>query len=466
MIKNTIIKYKKDKEFYKHLFLITLPIVLQSLITSSLNMLDTMMIGKVGEVELASVGIANQYYFLFSLLANAIAIGSGVLIAQLWGKKDTDSIKRVLSKSLFYALSLTLVFMALGLLMPEKIMSVFTKDSSVIKIGVQYLQIVIISYFFTTITFTFSSGLRSIGNTRLPMWASFTGLLVNGVLNTILIFGLLGMPALGIKGAAIATLIARISECLIVVISVYRNIDVLKIKFSYIFSLPKSISSTLVAITIPILANEACWAFGNLAYNAIYARIGTGAAASMQICSTVMNLFMIFTFGLANAAVVIIGNEIGANKEDSAIDASKKIADLSIKISILLSILMALTAKPIVSFFNVSPEVKLSSEYILYIYAVIMLFRVYNAVMIVGILRGGGDATYGSVLQGCTLWFIGVPLAYIAAFILHLPVYLVVAFTVTEEIVKALIIVKRFKSFKWLRNVVNDEKTNSNLIAN
>ncbi|MBO3443545.1 MATE family efflux transporter [Clostridium sp. CCUG 7971] len=466
MIKNTITQYRKDKEFYKHLFLITLPIVLQSLITSSLNMLDTMMIGKVGEVELASVGIANQYYFLFSLLSNGIAIGSGVLIAQLWGKKDNDSIKRVLSKSLFYALVLTIAFMALGLLMPQKIMSIFTNDSDVVKIGVQYLQIVIISYFFTTITFTFSSGLRSIGNTQLPMWASFTGLIVNGILNTILIFGLLGMPALGIRGAAIATLIARITECLIVVISVYKNIDVLKLKFSYIFSLPKSISSTLIAITIPILANEACWAFGNITYNAIYARIGTGAAASMQICSTIMNLFMIFTFGLANAAVVIIGNEIGANKEESAINASKKIASLSIRISILLAILMAITANPIVSFFNVSPEVKLSSEYILYIYAIIMLFRVYNAVMIVGILRGGGDATYGSILQGCTLWFVGIPLAYIAAFILHLPVYLVVAFTVSEEILKAILIVKRFKSFKWLRNIVNDNKIEINTVTN
>lgn len=466
MIRNTISKYKKDKEFYKHLFLITLPIVLQSLITSSLNMLDTMMIGKVGEIELASVGIANQYYFLFSLLANSIAIGSGVLIAQLWGKKDTENIKKVLSKSLFYALGLTFLFVIIGFLVPQKIIALFNNDTNFIKIGTQYLQIVIISYVFTTVTFTFSSGLRSIGNTKLPMWASFIGLIVNGILNAILIFGLLGMPMLGIKGAAIATLVARIIECLIIILCVYKNIDVLRLKFNYVFSLPKSISSTLTAITIPILANEACWAFGNIAYNAIYARIGTGAAASIQICTTVMNLFMIGTFGLANAAVVIIGNEIGANKEESAIDASKKIASLSIKISILLSILMIFTAKPVVSFFNVSSDVKLYSEYILYIYAFIMLFRVYNAVMIVGILRGGGDATYGSILQGATLWFIGIPLAYIAAFILHLPIYLVVAFTITEEIIKSLLIFKRFKSFKWIRNVVNDEKIATSIVTN
>ena len=177
-----------------------------------------MMIGKVGELELASVGIANQYYFLYSLLANAIAIGSGVLIAQLWGKKDTLNIKRTLSRSLFYSIVLTLGFMILGLITARhKIMAIFSNDPAVIKIGVDYLKIVVISYLFTTITFTFASGLRSIGNTRLPMWGSFIGLIVNGVLNAILIFGLLGAPKMGIKGAALATLIARIVEFIIVV---------------------------------------------------------------------------------------------------------------------------------------------------------------------------------------------------------------------------------------------------------
>lgn len=456
MIKNSVSINKRDKEFYKRLFLITTPIALQNLITSSLNMLDTMMIGKVGEIELASVGIANQYYFLFSLVTNAIAVGASVLIAQLWGKKDCNNIKLVLSKSLFYNLFLAFIFIILGLTVPSKIISIFNNDPTVIKIGVEYLKIVVFSYFFTTLTFTFSSGLRSIENTKLPMWASFVGLCVNGILNAILIFGLFGVPAMGIKGAAIATLIARIIEFSIVIIAVYTKIDVLKIKFKDVFSLPKSLSNALSNVTLPILANEACWGLGTLTYAAIYARIGTGAAASIQICTTVTNLFMILIFGLANAAVVIIGNEIGANREDEAIEASKKIASISMKVSIFLGIFLALLAKPIVGFFNVSHEVKLSSQYILYIYSLLMVFRVYNAVMIVGILRGGGDSTYGSILQGITLWTIGIPLAAFAAFVLKLPVYFVVAFAAVEELVKVVLIVKRFKSFKWLKNMVNN----------
>ena len=458
MITNTLSSYKKDKEFYIRLFVITLPIAMQSLITSSLNMLDTMMIGKIGELELASVGIANQYYFLYSLLANSIPIGSGVLIAQLWGKKDTLNIKRTLSRSLFYNIILTLGFMILGLSLPGKIMSIFSNDPAVINIGIDYLKIVVISYLFTSITFTFASGLRSIGNTKLPMWGSFIGLIVNGVLNAILIFGLFGAPKMGIKGAALATLIARIVEFIIVVGAVYLKVDVLKLRFKDMLELSKSLSETLNKVTLPIFLNESCWAFGNITYTAIYASIGTSAAASIQICSTVMNLFMIVAFGLANAGVVIIGNEIGANREDEAISASKKISSLSVKISIVLAIVLALLAKPIVSFFNVSAEVKMAAQYILYIYALVMVFKVYNAVMIVGILRGGGDTTYGSILQGLTLWLIGIPLAAFATFVLKLPVYFVVMFATVEEVIKLLLMMRRFKSFKWIKNMVNDEQ--------
>lgn len=453
---NLISEYRNNKSFYKSLLIITLPIVLQSLIASSLNMLDTMMIGKVGETELAAVGIANQYYFLFTLFTLGIAGGCGVLIAQLWGKNDRDNIKRILSKSLIASLLISLIFTIAGLMMPEKIMALFSKDPSVVTIGSEYMKIVVISYVFTGISFVFASALRSIENTKLPMYASLLGLVINGVLNYALIFGHFGMPELGTQGAAIATLIARICECSMILFAVYFKDKILNIKASDFKGLSENLAKTLSAVTIPIVLNEACWGLGNVTYIAIYARIGTRAAASMQICSTIMNLFMIFAFGLAYAAVVVIGNEIGADREDVAIESSKKIAKLSILISLVIGVLLFISAKPIVSFFNVSDEVKLYSSYILYVYSLIMVVKVFNMVMIVGILRGGGDATYGSILQGATLWFIGIPLAFTAAFVLHLPVYFVVAFTAVEELVKFIFMIKRFKSFKWIRNMVND----------
>ncbi len=453
---NLIKEYKNNKRFYKNLFIITLPIVLQNLIASSLNMLDTMMIGKVGEIELASVGIANQYYFLFTLLILGIVGGCGVLIAQLWGKNDRDNIKKVLSKSLIISLLISIIFALVGFMIPEKIMAIFNKDASVVAIGSEYMRITVISYIFTGISFIFVSALRSVENTKLPMFASLLGLIVNGILNYALIFGNFGMPELKIEGAAIATLIARICECSMILFAVYFKDKVLNIKVSDIRGLSKNLTKTLSTVTMPIVLNEACWGLGNVTYIAIYARIGTRATASMQICSTIMNLFMIIAYGLACAAVVIIGNEIGANREDIAIESSNKIAKLSIIISLVLGMILFILAKPIISFFNVSDEVKLASTYILYVFSMIMTVKVYNMVMIVGILRGGGDATYGSILQGTTLWCIGIPLAFIAAFVLHLPVYFVVACTAIEELVKVLFMIKRFKSFKWIKNMVND----------
>lgn len=457
--------YKNNKKFYKNLLTITLPIILQSLITSSLNMLDTMMIGKVGEIELASVGIANQYYFLFTLFILGIAGGCGVLVAQLWGKNDRDNIKKVLSKSLIMSLLISLIFTFVGFMIPGKIMEIFNKNVLVVAIGSEYLRITVMSYIFTGISFIFASALRSIENTKLPMLASLLGLIVNATLNYVLISGNFGMPELKTQGAAIATLIARICECSMILFAIYLKGKVLNIKLSDLRGLSENLTKTLSTVTIPILLNEACWGLGNVTYIAIYARIGTGAAASMQICSTIMNLFMIFAFGLAYAALVIIGNEIGANREDTAIESSKKISRLSILISLVLSAVLFILAKPIISFFNVSDEVKLASNYILYVYSLVMVVKVYNSVMIVGILRGGGDTAYGSILQGITLWCIGIPLAFMAAFVLHLPVYFVVAFTAVEEIIKVFFMIKRFKSFKWIKNMVNNTSDEIDAIA-
>ncbi|MGL4335747.1 MAG: MATE family efflux transporter [Turicibacter sp.] len=449
-------KIREDREFYKRLFILTLPIVLQSLITSSLNMLDTLMIGSIGELELAAVGVANQFYFLYSLIIMGMGAGCSIVIAQLWGKKDKESIKVVMRIGIMVATGLSIVFTLVGLLFSESIISIFNPDVNVIRIGAQYLRISVFSYFVTAISFVYAGALRSIGNSILPMWGSFIGLLVNAFLNTLLIFGLLGFPTLGVVGAAIATLIARIVECLIIVSVVSFRVEPLKLKVTELFHINRSVAKALYLTTLPVILNEACWGFANITYSIIYGRIGVEAIATTQITSTVLNLFMIVTFGLAHGSVVVIGNEIGANNEKQAIEYSKKIIRVSIIVAIIIALFLFLISPTVVNMYNVSQGVKDDAMKILIIYALFMVFRIYNAILIVGILRGGGDATYGSIAQGLTMWLVGIPLAFIGAFVLYLPIYAVVFLAALEEILKLFILRRRFKSNRWINNMVKD----------
>ncbi|WP_347559713.1 MATE family efflux transporter [Clostridium amazonitimonense] len=445
-----------DRGFYKGVFVLALPIVLQYLIASSLNMLDTVMIGMVGEVELASVGIANQYYFLFSLIAMGISSGCSVLIAQLWGKKDEENIRKVLGIGLISGILVTFIFTIIAAISPESIMSIFNKDKNVIAIGSEYLRIVCISYIFTTITFNFSSASRSIENTLLPMIASLVGLITNGVLNYILIFGKLGFTAMGVKGAALATLMARILECVVLLSYIYISKGILAGRIKDFIGASKKLISSVYYIVIPVVLNEACWGLGNITYAIIYGRIGTKASAAIQICTTVLNLFMIITFGLANASVVVVGKEIGAGNEENGKLYARRLCMISLGVGMLLSVVLFATTPLILSVFNVSGEVTKDAKYILYIYALFMMIKVYNAMVIVGILRGGGDAKFGVIVQGITLWLIGIPAAFLGAFVFKLPVYMVALISSIEEIVKVFILIKRFTSGKWINNMVED----------
>lgn len=445
-----------DKKFYKMVLFLAFPIILQNLIASSVNMLDTMMIGRVGEVELAAVGIANQFYFIFSLFIMGISSGCAVFISQLWGKRDKNNIQKVLGIGLISGVLITLVFTIGGLVFPEEIISIFNIDPKVIEIGASYLKVVVISYIFTAISFNYAAALRSVENTVLPMVASLVGLIVNGVLNAILIFGLFGMPVMGVKGAALATIIARGMECAVLVIYTYATKSTLAANLKNLFVIPKDLIKTVFVTMIPVLLNEACWGFGNMTYAIIYGRIGTQATASIQICTTIFNLFMIITFGLANVAVVIIGKEIGAGREKQGLLYARRLCVVSMLTGVFLALVLAVTAPLMLTVFKVSPEVIGDALKILYIYALLMPVRVFTVIMIVGILRGGGDAKYGAIVQGATLWLIGIPLSFVAAFVLHLPIYLVVAVTAVEELVKVIIVAKRYKSNKWINNIVND----------
>lgn len=445
-----------DSKFYENLLKIALPVVIQNFVAAAVNMIDTVMIGKVGEGEIAAIGIANQFFLIFQLFATGIFSGCGVFISQFWGRRDVKNIRRVLGISLIVGSMVAVLLTSAALAFPDKIIAVFNNEPHIIELGVKYLRIVSISYFFTAITWAFAFSLRCVQNAVIPMAVSIIALITNAFLNYTFIFGHFGAPALGVSGAALATLIARIVETILMLGYVYISKDVLAARLSELIDVTRDFLTKVYKTAFPVVLNELCWGLAFIIYSVVYGRIGSQAIAAVQISSTVQNLFTVIAFGLASASSVMIGNKIGEGEMETGKLYAKRFGIISCLVGLLLGGFLALCTESILSFFEVSQKVRYDTMILLYITSAIMAVRVFNITLIIGILRGGGDAEYALKLEAFTMWGVGVPLAFIGAFVLKLPVYYVAAFVTVEEIVKFCVGITRLKSNKWIKSVIND----------
>lgn len=447
----------KDKLFFKMLFTLAIPIVLQNLISSSLNMIDTLMIGRLGEGEIAAVGLANQLFLLIMVGLTGLCAGAGVFISQYWGKRDLVNIKRMLGLAISAGTLYALVITVLVQYFPNEAIGFFNKEPKILELGTTYLKIVSISYVFTAITFAYSFSLRCIGRTKLPMIASGVALLINVVFNTILIFGVGDfIPAMGVAGAALATLLARVVETLVVVGGVYIKKYELAAHIKELIPVPRDLMVRAARPILAITANEICWGLGTIIYAKAYGHIGFEAVTSIQIVNTVTNFFLVVIFALASAVLTVVGNAIGEGNIEKAKLYAKRIIILSTGIGILICLSIILLAPFIISCFNVTPKVGAVTLNILLINAFIIIPRVYTIVMIMGIFRGGGDTKYSLILEASTMWGIGVPLSFMGVYLLGLRLEYVVAMIMMEEFTKSILCIRRFKSNKWIHNIVED----------
>lgn len=447
----------KDKAFFKAMLSIALPITIQNLIASSVNMLDTLMITSLGQESLAAVGLANQVFFFYGVTVFGIATGSAIFIAQFWGKKDVVNIKKILGLSLTIASLLGIIFTLAALFIPEHIMRIFSKDPVVIGLGVKYLKTVSISYIITGVSFSYAVASRSVGEAKMPVIASLASFITNGIFNYLLIFGKFGFPKLGIIGAAYGTLIARIIELFIILYSIYSSRGPLAGSIKEMTDWNKDFVKKYFKTATPVIFNEALWSLGTVLYSIAYAKIGTEAAAAVQILNTVQNIFMVITRGMGNACTVMVGNKIGAGEEEVAIQYANKFLILSIIMGLFLGSGLFLTSDLILKVFkNLTPELYITSKKLLMVLAIFFTVKVYNGTLIVGVLRGGGDTRFSMLLEMGAVWFVGVPLAFLGALVFKLPVYYVTPLVYTEEIVKAIIGTPRVISQKWVTNLIED----------
>lgn len=444
----------KDKIFLKTMLAIALPIALQNLITSSVNMVDTLMISSLGQTSIAAVGLANQFFFFYILIVFGINSGSSIFIAQYWGKEDVTSIRKVLGLALSLSALVGIIFTAAALFFPQIIMRILINEPEVIRIGSDYLRIVSLSYIPTALAFAFSVALRTTGKPQIPMKISVISFFTNTFFNYILIFGKLGIPAMGVEGAAWGTVIARFVELGVTIYAVYAKNGVLAAGMKELFGWNKVFFNKYIKTTYPVILAEGAWSLGQVMYSIAYAKLGEEATAAIQITNTIQNVFFVLVRGMANACTVMVGSKIGGGNEEEAYEYAKNFMVLSIVLGLILGTIQALTPNlTLMLFRGIDQNLYDVSRNLLIVMGLTFVIRVLSSTGIVGILRGGGDTTFGMLLDAGTVWVVGVPIAFVGAMLLDIPVYLIYALVSIEELIKIILIIPRIISKKWIKNV-------------
>ncbi len=446
----------KDRQFLKTLVTLMLPMVAQNLITLAAQMMDSLMLGRLGQIELSASSLANQPFFIFNLLIFGMASGSSVLNAQFWGKRDIRSIKIVISICLKVALTVSILLGAAVMFFPETVMRIYTDDPQIIAAGSEYLRIIGWCYFFFGLSNTLLTTIRSVGIVRIAVIDSVFSLVCNSGLNYLLIFGNFGFPKLGIQGAAIATVIARMGEAVIVLVYILVIDRKLQFKLRDFWEFDVGLLKNYLKNGLPVAFNEVFWSVGVSIQSMIMGRLGASVVSASQIASIVQQFSSVLIFGVANAAAIIIGNDIGAGKMERARERVIWFRIIGVLLGILASGIILGLSGPVVSFYNVPDETKQLAIEMLRVLAVIVLFVAQTGIGVVGLLRGGGDPRFALFVDLAGLWLVATPAGLLSAFVFKAPVLVVYACTKLDEPVKLLMLAWRMRNHRWMRDVTGE----------
>lgn len=430
------------------------PIAIQSLIGSSLNLVDNLMVGGLGELALNAVGVSVQIYFIFWMIIFGFSSGSATFMSQFFGAGDQGNIRKTAGFAFSVAFSVGVVFFLAATFFPEYILRVFTRYPEVIEAGVPYVRTGAPCFLLVAMTQPMSMMLRTTQQTDKPLYASVIALCTNTFLNYCLIYGNFGMPEMGIKGAALATVFARILEASIMGFFIFVKDNPVKGPIKEYFSYNRKLAGRIMNNSLPTTINETMWGLGTSLYVAAFARIGITAGAAIQASNTINNLFCMCAFSIGDAVLILVGQKLGEGKLDYAYKMTRNLIRLGLIVGIVMGGLVVLFGKPILSLFDFTPEGAEAAWLILIVYGSTMWIDVYNGLIITGVLRCGGDTKFAMFAEVGTVWLIGVPVAFITSLKLGWPIYLAVLAVRSETAVKAIVVTFRYKSRKWLKNVI------------
>ena len=452
---DTLTQTVDNRKFYKKLVKIALPIALQGLISSSLTLLDNLMVSSLGELSLTSVGLATQTFTIEWMLIFGFCSGCATFYTQFWGIRELKNIRKVIGLALCTCFAAGLIFFIAGFLFPVQVLSLFTNSSEVATLGAQYLRTASINFILVALTQPFTNALRSTQQTKIPMFIAIGSFLTDALFNYLLIFGKFGFPKLGVKGAAIATVLARTLELVLTYIIVFAKKNIIAGNIKDFFSFDKRFAKRVYANTVFTTLNEVLWSSAVVAQNAAYGHIGITAYAAVQATATIMDLFQMACFSIGDASLILIGERIGRNEMDEAKGIAKKLIKTCWVLGFAMTGLLLLIKAPIISLFSLTDLGVFFATRLIIIRAIVLPFNLQAGLLIAGIFRAGGDAKFAAIVEISLMWLVGVPLCFAGAMWIQLPVYWVMALVQIEMAVKMIIMYKRYFSGKWIKNMIS-----------
>lgn len=446
---------KKERGIYGNILAIAVPVALQNLVTNALTLTDTLMIAQLGETAISATALSGKYNLIFSFAIFGIIAGASVLAAQYWGKKETDAIGKVIAIALKLGMLVGAVFSLAAIMIPQYLLLIFTNVPSVIEVGAPYLRLLGISIMFNSISQVYMGCMRSVERVKIAFVTVVISFFVNLVVNAVLIFGLFGFPRLGVLGAAIGVLAARIVELIVTIIYAKLFNRLIVIRIRDIIHVDRVMLKDVMRYSAPVIINEALWGLGFSLHSAVYGHMGESVTAANNIAGSIQNLLAVMNFGVAAAAAIVIGKSVGSGQFDKA----RKDAGTLMKFSIMsglasgLMILATSFILPDIGVFNISAETADIVRSMLLVYSILSVFQSLNCTIIIGILRGGGDIRFSMLIDIGFLWLAALPLGAITAFVLNAPVIIVMCALMIDELLKLAFGLTRVLRGNWCKNL-------------
>jgi putative MATE family efflux protein len=445
--------FVREKSFYQKAAAIALPIAAQSLITIGVNMMDTIMLGSLGEVALSASSLANQFINIYHIMCMGMGMGASVLTARYWGMNDFYSLKKAITIMIRLCIILATVFAVAAMICPGAIMSLFTPDESIIYEGVRYLRWSIVSFWLMGLSLTVTLVMRSVGQVKLPLFTSIVAFFVNIGMNYIFIFGKLGAPAMGVAGAALGTLISRMVE--FIIIDGYFLLKDQKVGYR-LKDLTVNCGDMLpeyIRISMPVLISDTLLGLGNSAVAVVMGHIGAGFVSANAITTVTQQLTTVFIQGISQASCIVIGHTLGEGDVERAQQEGVTFWGLGTVIGILAGGVIILISDTVISFYNITPETHAIAEQLMQAVGFIVIFQSMNSILTKGVMRGGGDTRFLMVADILFLWVVSIPLGSLAGLVFHWPAFWIYVCLKIDQVIKAFWCLGRLHSRKWIKTV-------------